>query len=297
MNGGGFAERLDLTLKALSISRGRLAADLGLDKSVVARWLSGSTAPTGHNLSRLTTLVAARRPGFTMLDWDAGVADLAIKFGVGEAVPAPIASLGDWPPARALQDAAAATVSRGEAYEGFWKSTRLANDPPGRFVHDHILIRGDPGGLLRSRMGVLEMRFEGVLFLNQTQLFNITLDAESGIFVFGIFNTVPRQRAEVLDGLTLTCTQKSGGAPVAAAVYMERTGVLSGGVEADDATLEASIAGNPLAPDGSVSDALRAHLFRDVGPTPFAAGGDAMLTIAFAQSLARSIDPRAAKNA
>jgi transcriptional regulator with XRE-family HTH domain len=297
MNGGGFAERLDLTLKALSISRGRLAADLGVDKSVVARWLSGSTAPTGHNLSRVTALVATHRPGFTMLDWDGALPELAVKLGARDAAAEPIASLGDWPPVRALEAAAAATATRGEAYEGFWKSTRLANDPPGRFMHDRILIRRAPGGLLETRMGVLEMRFEGVAFINQTQLFGMTVDADSGIFVFTIFNTVPRQRAEAMDGISLTCTQASGGAPVAAAVYMERTGLLTGDARADDATFEASLGGNPLAPDGSISDALRAHLFRDVGPTPFAAGGDALLTMAFSRSMARAIDPRAAKSA
>ena len=33
-----FSARLALALKALSLSRGRLAADLAVDKSVVSRW-------------------------------------------------------------------------------------------------------------------------------------------------------------------------------------------------------------------------------------------------------------------
>lgn len=289
-----FAQRLELTLKALSISRGRLASELGVDKSVVARWLNGATAPTDHNLARLTSFVAGYRPGFTMLDWRADLADLAAKIGIEDAPKPPIANFGEWPPAGVLEAAAAATVVRGEAFEGFWRSTRVANDPPGRFVHDRIMIRKGPGGLLTSRTGVLEMRFEGVVLLNQTQLFSMTVDADSGIFIFSIFNTIPRQRAEAMDGLTLTCTQKSGGAPVAAAIFMERTGLLSGDAEADDAAFEASIDGSFLAPEGSVPEAVKTHLFRDVGPSAFAAGGDPLLTIPFARSLARAIDPRAA---
>ncbi len=63
-----FAPRLALALKALSISRGHLASALGVDKSVISRWLNGANMPSGFNLSGLTTMVAARRPGFTMLD-------------------------------------------------------------------------------------------------------------------------------------------------------------------------------------------------------------------------------------
>jgi hypothetical protein len=40
-----YSAKLDLVLKALSISRGRLAADLGVDKSVVAESASGNPVP------------------------------------------------------------------------------------------------------------------------------------------------------------------------------------------------------------------------------------------------------------
>lgn len=67
---GHFPAKLELALKACSMSRGRLAAELGVDKSVVSRWLNGANAPSGHNLSSLTAVVAARFEGFTMLDWE-----------------------------------------------------------------------------------------------------------------------------------------------------------------------------------------------------------------------------------
>ena len=63
-------------------------------------------------------------------------------------------------------------------------------------MRDPVMIRRDAGGMLRSRLAVNEMRFEGVAFINLTQLFSMVVDAGSGIFVFSILNTVPRQRAE-----------------------------------------------------------------------------------------------------
>src|SRR5437879_9004145 len=68
--GRSFARKLELVLKVLSMSRARLAADLGVDKSVVGRWVSGAVRPSAHNLSRLSGLIAERIAGFTALDWD-----------------------------------------------------------------------------------------------------------------------------------------------------------------------------------------------------------------------------------
>ena len=63
-----FSTKLDLVLKALSMSRGRLAADLGVDKSLVGRWASGAVTPSAHNLENLTRLVASRRSASLVLD-------------------------------------------------------------------------------------------------------------------------------------------------------------------------------------------------------------------------------------
>jgi DNA-binding transcriptional regulator YiaG len=41
-----FSAKLSLVLKVFSMSRGRLAADLGIDKSVVGRWVTGAVKPS-----------------------------------------------------------------------------------------------------------------------------------------------------------------------------------------------------------------------------------------------------------
>lgn len=72
-----FAERLDLVLKALSIGRGRLAAEVGVDKSLVTRWLNATHLPSPYNLERITRTIIVHCPGFTMLDWEADLGALA----------------------------------------------------------------------------------------------------------------------------------------------------------------------------------------------------------------------------
>jgi transcriptional regulator with XRE-family HTH domain len=290
-----FPARLDLALKALSISRADLAAMLCVDKSAVSRWLAGVNGPTQHNLAKLTSLLAARRPGFSMLDWELEAGRLAEKLGLSatgreaqtERAGGP---LDGWLPPRLLDEAVATTRARGDAYEGFWRTTRPAIDPPGQFVHDRVLIRRNGNGLLSFRLGVIDMRFEGWACPSQTQLVASAVDGETGVFIFVILNAVLRDRADVLDGLTLTCQRGAGGSAVAGAVLLERTGFLGPDPDADDERWERSIETNPFVRPDSISRRIRDHLFRDVGPAALAAGGDALLTMAFGRSLSRGPD-------
>ena len=122
-----FSEKLDLVLKALSMSRGRLAAELGVDKSLVGRWASGAVTPSAHNLENLTRLVAQRRDGFTMLDWDRDLQSLAEVFGVEASIahaPAPKpngAAVGGLP-LPGMDLVRMMTERRAATYEGFWLS-------------------------------------------------------------------------------------------------------------------------------------------------------------------------------
>jgi hypothetical protein len=291
-----FSPRLELALKALSIGRGVLAARLEIDKSVVSRWIKGVNGPTDHNLTKLTALIAERCPGFTMLDWDSDLPRFAEKLGVADEPQdadqgGPPPGLSGWPPPRILGEAMAATAARGEAFEGFWRSTRPAIAPSGRFIRDRILIRRSRSGLLTFRLGVIDMRFEGWAMPNQTQIVAAGVDEGSGVFIFVMLNAVLRDRADVMDGVALTCQRTAGGTPVATATLLERTGFLTGDPQADDARYEASISPDPFAPAESIPAALREHLFRDVGPSALAAGGDALLMMPFARSLARGPRP------
>ena len=291
-----FPAKLRLALKALSISRAGLASELKIDKSVVGRWIAGVNRPTDHNLAGLSTAIAARRPGFTELDWEADPDGFRQSLGLPE-VAANLAGStpggADWLPPEVLAEAVLTTTLTGSAYEGLWRSTRPSFDHPGRFLHDRILIwRGDHG-LLSFQLSVGDMQFKGVAFPTRTQLFGVCADPATGIFLFVIFNAVLRYRAEVMDGLSLTLQRSGGGTPMACAVLMERTGLLSDDLAADARQLRDLARQSPLAPEGSISPAISAHLLRDVGPAAQAAGGDLFLLMPFVQSMSRGPEPDA----
>jgi transcriptional regulator with XRE-family HTH domain len=151
-----FPERLTFVLKALSMSRGRLASEVGVDKSLVGRWCSGVVTPSSPNLARLTEIIAARKPGFTLHSWDQDLTALAEAFGVPAPAAAPAAPVGDMFPFPLLSQPSAADMVRGADYEGIWRSTRPSSEMPGQFVHDHILLRREASGAMSFTLGAVK---------------------------------------------------------------------------------------------------------------------------------------------
>ena len=284
---GGFAGRLEVVMKALSLSRGRLAADLGVDKSVVARWATGAVTPSEHNLAALTALVAGRRPGFSMLDWDRSPEALVALFG-GDAPAAnggPADPLG-YPPAM-IEQARAATQRRGAAYEGFWRTTRPSMLMKHRFFHDRGMIRREANGLLSIQFGGAGLLFTGWMLPAEGQLFVTVYDTVGFTPIFLILNGVPLPKASMIDGLVMGAALNAARSPSAYPIIMERTGDLSGDRDADDAACADLLGQDPLAPEGSVPDHIERYLIRDIGPRAEAAGGDLFLMAPVATSLSR----------
>ena len=85
-----FARKFALVLKAFNLSRGRLAQTVGIDKSVVSRWASGTTVPTDHNLSLLTQAVMRHKADFGRADWDLDVEAFAARLGLAPPAPATV---------------------------------------------------------------------------------------------------------------------------------------------------------------------------------------------------------------
>jgi transcriptional regulator with XRE-family HTH domain len=278
-----FAEKLTLVLKVLSMSRARLASELGLDKSVVARWASGATAPSGHNLAQLSALMARSIAGFTALDWDRDMESLACLLGVGPPPQPQAAGL----PLPFLDQILAATALRARAYEGLYRSTRPYATQPGRFIHDHVLVRLGPEGLLRFKMSTGGVVAEGWVLPVQNQLFIVGTEFTGGALTYAILHGVNGVQADVLDGITLTANHDAGRSPAATAVVYERIHRLSDDPLSDDALLMELAAANPVAPAGAVSEALQRHLARNVGPEAMENGGDWALRLPLAQSLSR----------
>lgn len=287
-----FADRLGLVLKALSMSGGRLAADVGVDKSLVSRWCSGAVTPSAHNLARLTQAIAARHSGFTMLDWDLDLPALAARFGV--AVPAPAAaaeampsSFAAWLALPTFQDAAREGAGLHGALAGIWRTTRPSPEFRGKFAHDYAILEATPDGTIQFRIGVFSARLIGWSVVVGEQIYGAATDPLTGASIFSIFNFVRRPRIDVMDGITLSCMAHAGGAPVANACMLERIQDLSGDPTADHARYEELLTQHPIAPDGSVPEAIRNHLLFDCGPTALAAGGDHVMMMRAMNSLAR----------
>lgn len=284
-----FADQLSLVLKALSISRGRFAADLAVDKSLVGRWCSGAVRPSSQNLARLTQAIAKKRPGFTMHDWDLDLPALAGRLGVALAGPAAAApaEVGDHFPLSLFKQPVATEQVRGPDYEGIWRSTRPSVEMPGQFVHDHIMLRRTATGAMTFTLGIFGVRFRGWTLAQQHQLFSVGADSETGTFVFAIMNGVVRQRADVVDGLILTCLRDPSGTPIACKCILNRVRDLTSDAAADDAAFDELAGGHPFSTAEEIPADVRDHLWHDTGPTAFAAGGDQILMMNFARSMAR----------
>jgi transcriptional regulator with XRE-family HTH domain len=276
-----FAEKLQIVLKSLSISRAGLAAGLNVDKSLVGRWASGAVRPSEHNLSLLTQFIAERVEGFSMLDWDADLGGFSARLGVSG--PVSDASMRNWIPDALIEEATRGAKRRAVAYEGIWRSTRYSSDLPGRFLHDITMIRSNADGVIEFSTGVEGIRYRGRALLLQHQLFSIAADEDSVTMMFGIFNGVARQKAEVLDGLSIGTLRDAGSSPACSAVVMHRIGELTGDAEGDEALFEASVsAQNPLAPEGSIPQDLQDHLARTV-----ASDTPGLMRMFFQNSMAR----------
>ena len=286
-----FSAKLDLVLKALSMSRGRLAADLGVDKSLVGRWASGAVTPSSHSLENLTRLIASKRDGFTMLDWDRDLPDLAHVFGVEARTngvsPLTARSAPEGLPLPVLEMARLTTERRGGTYEGFWRTTRPSVIMPGRFFHDHGMIRRASNGLLEFKVGGAGLLFEGWLLLAEGQLFAILFDVVGQTPIFVIFNGVPLSKASLLDGIVMAAALNAARTPSAYPIIMERVGDLSGDREADDKTCAELLARDPLAPEDEVSPEIQKHLVRDIGPEAAKHGGEMFLLSPAVSTLSR----------
>lgn len=286
----GFAKKLELILKALSITRGRAAAEIGVDKPLVGRWVSGAVHPSARNVERLTIWIAGYHEGFSLLDWDLDIADLAKRFGVAAPVTRQLGGSAGLEPflAKALIEETSGNLARrGWAYEGFWRVTRPSVHFPGKFVRGHMMMRCNGGGALMLSLGTTRLRLDGYGLLFDNQMFLFVADSESSNLAFGILNLVPRLKAEVLDGLTLTRVADSSGSPFAGPILLERVGDLSGNEDADEATFAALCEESVLLPPESVPDEVRNHLCRDFGPEAFAKGGEILMVMRAAQSMAR----------
>jgi hypothetical protein len=106
--------------------------------------------------------------------------------------------------------------------------------------------------------------------------------------VFLIFNGVALHKATLLDGLVMAAALNSARTPSAYPIIMERIGDLTGDRATDDATCEELLTRDTAALEENISEEVRHHLIRDIGPSAVKAGlGDLFLMAPWGSSMSR----------
>ena len=278
------------------MSRGRLAAELGVDKSLVGRWVSGAINPSAHNLTNLTTLIAGKMPGFNLHHWDADLAALAGLFGVDLEAIRGMAGPGLAAPAPTISDAVlslsmVATARheierRGQTYEGLWRTTRPSSISPGRFVREQVLIQ-TINGLLHVRWATSAYEWSGWALLLHNQLYVMMGDIKDHSLVFLLLEGINAQHAVELDGLMMGAAADRAKTPTASRVLFERTGALSDDAAENAQRFQDSLDAPFIFEPADISEDVRAALLRDFGPTAFAQGGQLVLQVPWALNRSR----------
>jgi hypothetical protein len=281
MSGEEFSAKFRLVLKVLTISRVAVAKGVGVDKSLVGRWVSGEVQPTEHNRARLTSFISSFLPNFSLCDWDRSLIEFAEMLGVDQSSSLALENSGEdiplFPP-DFVERARRTTARRGKAYEGFWQTTRPSVIMAGTFFRDHGMMRLERDGILCVRMANSGLIFEGWGFLAEGSLFVSLYDATGGTPLFLIFHGVPLPKAEVLDGLLLMSALNAERTPAAIPILLERTGDLSGDRAADDARCANLFDEESIVEAATLPETVVNYLIRDIGPEAARSGGDLFLT-------------------
>lgn len=283
-----FPSKLGLVLKAISVSRVACAQRLGVDKSLVGRWLSGAVHPTEHNLARITDLVTEATPGFRLADWYQERETFAARFGVTW----PTAGLDALPelptPLAAFLETARPELSRrASAYEGFWRTSRPSLLMQDRIFHDYGLLRRNADGLVEVYMEGAGLDFRGWLFPMGSNVFTFLFDSTGRTPMTVLFKGVSLPKATVLDGILMMAALDPDRTPAALPIIIERVEDLSGDPVADVARYKEILRDTPQPIDPLTPQELEARIYRDIGPSASMAGGEAWLTISSAHNLSR----------
>lgn len=272
-----FARKLDLILKSLSISRGRLAQESGLDKSLVGRWVAGNVRPSALNLERVTAALARRSPGFTMLDWDRPLDVFAERFGMTGPQSASLPEGALTFPMDILGPARAEIARRGDRYAGLYWIYRKSFGRPGKQGKLAVWIR-PRDGLLEIWEGAPGFQYRGWALLMANRLYAMFTDDDAEVMAYMITNAGLPPKAQVLHAVFLGVSSDGQLTPKAAPCVLARVADLTGDPQADEATYTQMKANCGYIDPAEVPPAIRAFLDRDFGPTAFAMGGADMVT-------------------
>jgi hypothetical protein len=222
------AIKLDLALKLANMSKGRLALETRVDKSLVGRWVRGLVVPSEHNLVSMTEALSRKFPGFNLASWH--LQPEAFAKSIGGAFPlapssAPIApaQIADNFLARSFANSIGTMADERRFSLGVYLGFRHGLYMGGRLLCDIYVIWREGDALLFKQFGVAFAHGGPACVLRgQIYLMGEDLEVIHGLY-FAILIGVLGGRAMRMDGVMLTV---AGGyrvnAPTATAIVMQR---------------------------------------------------------------------------
>jgi hypothetical protein len=237
-----FAGKLDFVLKAITMSKGRLAAEARVDKSIVGRWTRGLVQPTEHNLANVTRVLSKSVPGFNLLAWQLPLpeftATIARLSGEAGARPsdssAEFAEYGErvapsllaFDPRTFLGNARAVSERAVEeelsSIPGIYVEFRLGLRGTGALLPDLVFLWRQGNRLFFQQSDPL-FTYRGEAFVLHHQLFLIGEEGHRADSLNCIMlNGCMGQRAIRMDGILLAVIGDRSRAPVATPVVLQR---------------------------------------------------------------------------
>lgn len=209
----------------LNLSRVELAHRIGVDKSVVRRWVLGQTQPSDLNISMLTSMAAERIDGFTRDCWHEPPGVLPSR------LEAPVANGHALDPLEAVFPHFGAKAHGGlqsglDRYSGVWAMLCVVSAPDGGhalFASGAMITDRNEQLWLHSSDGSAGMRTgDGPIFVSEDKLWML-LDEWSGRndLCAILLNGSASQQAVIMDGLYMVRSFMSG-SPVAGRIRMFR---------------------------------------------------------------------------
>lgn len=271
-----FAGRLKLALKQANVSPAALGAAVGVDKSVVSRWLSGRVKPTQHNVTRIAGVLAQRLPGFTVLAFEAPVADFralvqpTMAMGeTGQSLPIPFG---------ALEAARRETGRRGVEYFGAYMMYYWSFSTPGKIAQMALMLRPEDG-LIGARYGAEGFSFRGWALLMLNRMYVIFAEERFEAMAFLVLNAGQQPKARFITGI-LSGPAEGLLVPTASPVVLVRLRDLTDDPAGDEAKHLVDSRIDPFLDADAAPTAVRKALeaaLRAKGPllqVPFASGDE-----------------------
>ena len=216
-----FASRLRLALAKANLSPAALGAAVGVDKSVVSRWLSGRVRPTQHNLSKIAAVLAERLPGFTVLSFDGP--DLLGPYAREADARSGTHALSV--PFSLLDSARNETARRGMEYFGTYWLYYWSFGQPGQFARMALMLRPE-NGIIEARYGAEGFAFKGSALLMLNRMYLIMAEERFEAMAFLVLNAGQQPKARFITGV-LTGPAEGLLVPTSAAAVLVRNGDLS----------------------------------------------------------------------